>query len=98
MCEYRSQDLWQAWYGEQQSPLSNPRRVVTDANVRTQAAVDGQGWTLADALMQRELDSGELISPFTRQLNGYGYAILGSPARFVNRRALELRNWMAEHC
>jgi LysR family glycine cleavage system transcriptional activator len=98
LCEYRSQDLWQAWYGEQQSQLPNPRRVVTDANVRTQAAVDGQGWTLADALMQRELDSGELISPFTRQLSGYGYAILGSPARYVNRRAVELRNWLVEHC
>lgn len=97
LCEDRPMDLWQAWYGEQDRPLDNTRRVVTDANVRTQAAIDGQGWTMADGMMQRELDMGELVAPFAQQLTGYGYAILGSPARYVNRRALELRNWLVEH-
>ena len=97
LCEDRPMDLWLAWYGEQERPLTNARRVVADANVRTQAAIDGQGWTMADALMQRELDTGELVAPFARQLTGYGYAILGSPVRYVNRRAVELRNWLVEH-
>ncbi len=57
LCEDRSFDLWQEWHGIQKSPLSNPRRVIADSNVRTQAAIDGQGWTMADSLMQRELDS-----------------------------------------
>jgi DNA-binding transcriptional LysR family regulator len=98
LCEEdRSLDLWQAWYGKQALPLSNPRRVIADANVRTQAAVDGQGWTLADALMQRELDAGDLVAPFAHSLDGFGYALQSSPARYVNRKAQELQSWLIEH-
>ena len=93
LCEEdRAQDLWQAWYGRR--PMQNPRRVIADANVRTQAAVDGQGWTLADALMQRELDAGDLVAPFEHRLDGYGYALVSSPARYVNHKARELRDWL----
>jgi DNA-binding transcriptional LysR family regulator len=97
LCEDRSLDLWQAWYGKQDRPLQNPRRVIADSNVRAQAAVDGQGWVMADALMQRELDAGDLVAPFAHRLQGYGYAIQASPARYVSRKALELRNWLVDH-
>ena len=98
LCEEdRSPDLWQAWYGKQSLPLANPRRVVADANVRTQAAVDGQGWTLADELMQRELDAGDLVAPFAHRLHGFGYALQRSPARYVNRKAQQLQAWLIEH-
>jgi DNA-binding transcriptional LysR family regulator len=97
LCEDRSLDLWQAWYARQSQPLANPRRVIADANVRTQAAIDGQGWTMADALMQRELDAGELVAPFTHQLDGFGYAIQTSQSRYVSRKAQELRSWLVEH-
>ena len=97
LCEDRSLDLWQAWHTAQPQPLANPRRVIADANVRTQAAIDGQGWTMADALMQRELDAGELVAPFTHQLDGFGYAIQTSQSRYVSRKAQELRSWLVEH-
>jgi DNA-binding transcriptional LysR family regulator len=97
LCEDRSLDLWQLWYGKQARPLDNPRRVIADANVRTQAAVDGQGWTLADALMQRELDSGALVAPFGHQLDGYGYAIQTYPGRFVSQDAQALGKWLVDH-
>jgi len=97
LCEDRSLDLWQAWYGKQPQPLVNPRRVIADANVRTQAAIDGQGWTMADALMQRELDAGDLVAPFTHQLDGFGYAIQTSQSRYVSRKAQELRSWLIDH-
>ena len=102
LCEDRSLDLWQAWYarqadGKQPPALANPRRVIADANVRTQAAIDGQGWTMADALMQRELDAGDLVAPFTHQLDGFGYAIQTSQSRYVSRKAQELRSWLVEH-
>jgi len=102
LCEDRSLDLWQAWYarqsdGKQPQALANPRRVIADANVRTQAAIDGQGWTMADALMQRELDAGELVAPFAHQLDGFGYAIQTSQSRYVSRKAQELRSWLVEH-
>ena len=96
LCEDRSLDMWQAWYGKQTRPLNNPRRIIGDANVRTQAAIDGQGWTLADAMMQRELEAGALVAPFAHQLTGYGYAIQASPARYVNRKGLELRSWLID--
>ncbi len=79
LCEDRAMDLWQAWFGNETPALSNPRRVIADANVRTQAAIDGQGMTLADALMQPELDRGELVAPFQHRLQGYGYHLLVSP-------------------
>ena len=94
LCEDRRLDLWQHWYSEKAPPLSNPRRVITDANVRTQAAIDGQGWTMADALMQQELDNGTLIAPFEHQLEGYGYALMASPGRHMNRKVKALRDWL----
>ena len=97
LCEDRSFDLWQAWYGRQQPALQNPRRIIADANVRTQAAVDGQGWTMADALMQRELETGDLVAPFDHQLEGYGYAIQSSAGRFVSQKAMELRQWLVDN-
>jgi len=96
LCEDRSLDLWQAWYGQEQQSLLNPRRIIADANVRTQAAVDGQGWTMADALMQPELDAGTLVAPFRHRLEGYGYAIQTSPGRYVSQKALELRQWLID--
>ena len=96
LCEDRPLDLWQLWYGKQARALANPRRIIADANVRTQAAVDGQGWTLADALMQRELDSGALVAPFSHRLDGYGYAIQTYPGRFTSHNAQALREWLIE--
>jgi DNA-binding transcriptional LysR family regulator len=96
LCEDRPFDLWQEWYGNQESPLSNPRRVIADSNVRTQAAIDGQGWTMADALMQPELNRGELVAPFRHQLNGYGYHILVSPGRYLSVKARSLVDWLLE--
>ena len=97
LCEDRSLDLWQAWYGQQDRPLRNTRRIIADANVRTQAAVDGQGWTMADALMQRELAVGDLVTPFHHRLEGYGYAIQTSPGRYVSQNALKLQQWLVDN-
>lgn len=94
LCEDRPLDLWQLWYGKQARLLANQRRTIADSNVRAQAAIDGQGWTMADALMQRELDSGALVAPFRHRLEGYGYAIQAYPGRFVSQNALALRKWL----
>lgn len=96
LCELRSLDLWDAWYGAGEQSLPNPRRYIADSNVRAQAAIDGLGWTLADAMMQAEIDRGQLVSPFTRQLDGYGYALQVAPGRYVNQGASELKHWLIE--
>ncbi len=94
LCEDRPFDLWQEWYGKQSRPLSNPRRIVADSNVRTQAAIDGQGWTMADALMRPELESGSLVAPFGHRLEGYGYALITAPGRYINKKVGDLTGWL----
>ena len=96
LCEVRNFDLWDAWYSDGERPMPNPRRYIADSNVRAQAAIDGLGWTLADAMMQVEIDRGQLVSPFARSLDGYGYALQVAPGRYVNQGAAELRNWLIE--
>ena len=77
------------------SKLPNPRRTISDSNVRVQAAIDGQGFILADQLMINELNSEQLVAPFAHTLNGYGYALLCSPNRFLNDHAQSLKNWLS---
>jgi len=99
LCEDREQDLWQEWFeanysGDSDIELTNPRRIISDANVRVQAAVDGQGLILADDLMLNELNNGLLVAPFKEQLTGYGYAFYSSPTRIYGDNTLILKNWM----
>lgn len=97
LCEDRSLDLWNEWIAAAlpQSPpvLSNPRRIISDANVRAQAAIDGQGIILADNLMSNEIENGLLVKPFSEYLDGYGYALLSSPSRIFSDQATVLREW-----
>ncbi len=94
LCEERTQDLWSEWYGD--TTLNNPRRIVSDSNVRVQAAIDGQGFMLADNLMMRELKNGWLVAPFSHQLTGYGYTLLSAPSRISSDNATDLRKWLAQ--
>lgn len=89
LSEARHEDLWQAWNG---SPCDNQRQVIEDANVRVQAAIDGQGLILADQLMQAEIDAGSLIPVSQHQLNGVGYAI-----HHHTQKASLLSQWLLNH-
>lgn len=99
LCEDRRQDLWQAWFDHSHranaTELPNPRRTISDANVRVQAAIDGQGMILADELMRNELNNKLLVAPFTEQLHGYGYAVLAPPSRLPNNHAQLFKRWLA---
>jgi DNA-binding transcriptional LysR family regulator len=94
LCEDRSLDLWSEWSGPNSLILPNQKRVIADSNVRTQAAIDGQGFTMADALMSTELENGSLVAPFEHQLEGYGYALMVSPGRYMNKKVHDLRDWL----
>ncbi|MEM7256787.1 MAG: LysR family transcriptional regulator [Pseudomonadota bacterium] len=102
LVEGRQQDLWQEWLdaglGRENTAerLRNPRRVVSDANVKVQAAIDGQGFILADDLMLREFNHDLLVAPFRHALSGYGYALLHAPNRFLNANAAALKDWLRE--
>ena len=95
LCEDRLIDLLQVWYGSTGENLSNPRHLISDANVRVQAAIDGQGLIMADQLMQNEFDNGLLVALFTQQLTGYGYTLMLSPMQNNNPNAVLLYNWLS---
>lgn len=94
LTEERTQDLWQEWFTYAQLPINNPRRLISDANVRVQAAIDGQGLILADALMQAELEGQLLIPLCQQQLHGYGYALMQTPGRIINQNTQALTEWL----
>lgn len=102
LCEDRPQDFWAQWFEQgcsqlsQQSHLKNPRRTLKDSNVRVQAAVDGQGWMLADQLMANEIDHGLLVAPFNEQMVGYGYALLSQSHRVMGTDAQRVRDWLMQ--
>ncbi len=98
LCEDRQQDMWQEWAmissSSKHSELKNPRRTISDANVRVQAAVDGQGLILADDLMLNELDNGLLVAPFNETLTGYGYVFMSASQRILSDNAQILKTWL----
>lgn len=100
LCEERNQDLWNEWIASAcpmaDSKLTNPRRTISDANVRVQAAIDGQGIILADGLMDNEINNGLLIQPFAECLHGYGYAIKSSTSRMLSTNSKVLKAWFSE--
>lgn len=96
LCEERSQDLWLEWDAGRGLIRQCPRRVIADANVLVQAAVDGQGLILADPLMNAELASGSLTTPLDDMLEGYGYVVMQSPSRPVGPEAKGLAQWLVQ--
>jgi len=96
LCEDRALDLWQLWLKPHRQALVNPRRVIGDANVRVQAAIDGQGLIMDDALLKYELENGLLIAPFAGQLSGYGYALLSPAGRPSNPKVQALCDWLVK--
>ena len=98
LCEDRAQDTWQEWFNAADtdgSELNHPRRMISDANVRVQAAVDGQGLIMADDLMRTELNNGLLVRLFAEQLKGYGYAMMSSPTRVHSDNARLFMQWVS---
>lgn len=73
-----TQAAWRRWLdhaGVDDSDVT-PGPVIADPNVRMQAAIDGQGFALADSLVHDELETGRLIAPFDVALPGYGYYLI----------------------
>lgn len=102
LVEGRQRDLWLEWLHTAVAArkdtlhIRNPRRIVSDANVKVQAAIDGQGLILADDLMLNEFNHGLLVAPFTQTLDGYGYSLLHSSSRFLGANAVALKEWLHE--
>lgn len=102
LCEDRQEDMWQDWFDANKAPdnkhkLNNPRRIISDANVRVQATVDGQGLMLADEMMLNELNNDLLITPFEASTMNYSYAFYASSNRVYSDNALILKDWISKN-
>ena len=93
--EEREPDPWRAWAALAGAPRPERDRVVADANVRVQAAIDAHGLVLADALMRAEIDAGSLVAPFEARLDGYGYAVLAGQRAAGHGPTRRLLDWLA---
>ncbi len=94
LCEDRSEDLWQQWAGNSDLLSENTQRIIADANVRVQAAMDGQGIVLADELMQSEIGSGALVAVSEKQLTGFGYVVMSGLSKQKNPVVANLLEWL----
>ena len=89
LAEPRKEDLWQAW--NQDRAVSNPRQTIEDANVRVQAAIDGQGLILADDLMRTEIDAEALVPISKDTLPEAGYGI-----KAYTQQGQHLLSWLLD--
>jgi len=90
-----TQEAWKQWIskaglGDIHLPLGP---AIADPNVRMQAAVDKQGFALADWLVEEELNSGKLIAPLKTTLPGYGYYLIKGPSE-ISSAARLFSSWI----
>ncbi|MNP57744.1 Glycine cleavage system transcriptional activator [compost metagenome] len=88
---------WQLWLARAGVPDLTPRKrmSIDDTNVRLHATIDGQGFSLTcPTLLQRELQEGILIAPFTTVLPHYSYYLLYKPDVLANPKAKTFIDWL----
>lgn len=94
-----SYETWKKWLKAAGAKKVNPRRgpIIDDTNVRTQAAIDGQGVAFgALSLLQDDLATGRLVAPFDLTLNDLAYYII-YPSGGLNKPNVKLfRDWLLE--
>ena len=102
--------LWGEWLALTHfsglEPTAGP--VILDPNVRMEAAIEGQGFALGDALVINDIENGKLAAPFDVYLEGYGYYLVKarSPSKLVTdfdewimqeaAACQDLRKWCAD--
>ena len=94
LTEDRALDLWNVWAEEQYDMEANNRRQIPDANVRVQAAIDGQGMILADDLMLSEVRNRVLVPASPLKLMGYGYVVMSTAVARKKPAVQKLLDWI----
>jgi DNA-binding transcriptional LysR family regulator len=89
-------DAWRDWH--QAAGLGyRPARdtlVIPDPNVRVQAVINGQGVALNDALVAKELTSGQLRKVSSVELRDYGYFLVYADGALENPNLRAFRDWI----
>jgi len=93
-----SYDLWAKWLaaaGVHDLEARGP--IIDDTNVRTQAAIDGQGVTFgALSLLADDLATGRLVAPFPLTLDDLAYYIVYPPGALARPKVKVFRDWLLE--
>ena len=90
-------DRWADWLALAGVEGLSPRQhvVIDDTNVRTQAAIDGQGVELGcPALIGDDLAAGRLARPFETRLKLFNYYLTAPPRGRERAEVCAFRDWL----
>ena len=73
-----------------------PGPVIIDPNVRVQSAIDGQGFVLANPLINPEIEAGDLVEPFDIRLQNFGYYLLYHQRSLSHEFFNSFRQWLLQ--
>ncbi|WP_282091875.1 LysR family transcriptional regulator [Epibacterium ulvae] len=89
--------IWQHWFTEfnQDSTRWNTGKVHSDLSLAIEAAIDGEGMVLADAIIcARELASGQLVKTDERTIRCTWYRVAIDENTPSNSASIVLRDWL----
>ena len=88
-------DRWSDWLElAGVDPESADGPVIVDPNVRVQAAIDGQGFVLANPMIESELAANLLMEPFNVRIEGMGYDLIYPKESEDNPAIQQFRRWL----
>jgi LysR family glycine cleavage system transcriptional activator len=93
------QDAWDNWFREQEMMLDEHRGMVVEEFLTAiQAALVGMGAALLPKfLVERELQSGELVIPVDRSYTSkFGYYLVVPDHKTAHRPTMAFRDWLLE--
>ncbi len=92
----RTIEAWSEWFAAAGVKHLHPLNELTmnDPNVYIQAAIDGQGIALGDALISDDIALHRLIKPFSVALGGYGYFVTYPVGALKRPNVKAFRDWL----
>jgi len=90
--------VWREWFAAAgiDYPNDEANLIIPDPNVRVEGVKDGQGVSINDALVDREVHSGNLFRLSDIELADYGYFLVYADGAQAKPEVAEFAQWMLE--
>lgn len=90
--------VWREWFAAAgiNYPNDEANLIIPDPNVRVEGVKDGQGVSINDALVNREVHSGKLFRLSDIELAEYGYFLVYGEGAQRKPEVTEFAHWMLE--
>jgi len=90
--------VWREWFAAAgiNYPNDEANLIIPDPNVRVEGVKDGQGVSINDALVDREVHSGKLFRLSDIELTDYGYFLVYGEGAQRKPEVAKLAQWMVE--